>query len=246
MTSSELSAADIAAVTGNRGNGGFGGYGDSWEWIIILFLFAMFNGGWGGNNGGGFGGGNLYPWLNNSNQINDGFQNSILNDNVTSIRDGVFGISTQLCNSFANAEIAENSRQIANMNQMFGLQSQLAQCCCDNRLATCQTQNLVQSEGAATRLAIQNQTQAIIDKLCQLELDNLKQDNANLRTQLNMANLQASQVAQTAELRQSGATQLNQLVNELRSCPIPAQPVYGSQPIFTCGNNSYGTCGCGA
>lgn len=246
MTSSELSAADIAAVTGNRGNGGFGGYGDSWEWIIILFLFAMFNGGWGGNNGGGFGGGNLYPWLNNSNQINDGFQNSILNDNITSIRDGVFGISTQLCNSFANAEIAENSRQIANMNQMFGLQSQLAQCCCDNRLATCQTQNLVQSEGAATRLAIQNQTQAIIDKLCQLELDNLKQDNANLRTQLNMANLQASQVAQTAELRQSGASQLNQLVNELRSCPIPAQPVYGSQPIFTCGNNNYGTCGCGA
>ena len=57
---------------------------------------------------------------------------------------------------------------MANMNQMFGLQSQLAQCCCDNRLATCQTQNIVQNEGAATRLAIQNQTQAIIDKLCQL------------------------------------------------------------------------------
>ena len=70
MTSSEMTPADIAAVTGNRGNGGFGN--DSWEWIIILFLFAMMNGGWGGNgnNSGGYG---LYPWLNNSNQINDGF-----------------------------------------------------------------------------------------------------------------------------------------------------------------------------
>ena len=243
MTSSEMTPADIAAVTGNRANGGFSN--DGWEWIIILFLFAMFNGGWGGNNGGS-GGYGLYPWLNQSNQVNDGFQNQLLNDNITSIREGVFGLQNQLCNGFAQAEIAENSRQMANMNQMFSLQSQLAQCCCDNRLATCQTQNLVQNEGAATRLAIQNQTQAIIDKLCQLELDNLKQDNANLRTQLNMANLAASQTAQTAELRQSQATVANQLLSEMRSCPIPAQPVYGSQPIFTCSGNNYGGCGCGA
>lgn len=86
-------------------------------------------------------------------------------------------------------------------------------------------------------------SQAILDKLCQLELDNVKQDNANLRTQLNMANLAASQTAQTAELRTANATQLNNLVSELRSCPIPAQPVYGSQPIFTCGGNN-GGCGC--
>lgn len=243
MTSSEMTPADIAAVTGNRGNGGFGN--DGWEWIIILFLFAMMNGGWNGGNNGGAGGYGLYPWLNQSNQVNDGFQNQLLNNNITSIREGVYGIQNQLNNGFAQAEIAENSRQMANMNQMFGLQSQLAQCCCDNRLATCQTQNIVQNEGAATRLAIQNQTQAIIDKLCQLELDGLKQDNANLRTQLNMANLAASQVAQTAELRQSQATVANQLLSEMRSCPIPAQPVYGSQPIFTCGNGT-ATCGCGA
>lgn len=203
------------------------------------------NGGWNGGNNGGAGGYGLYPWLNQSNQVNDGFQNQLLNDNITSIREGVYGIQNQLNNGFAQAEIAENSRQMANMNQMFGLQSQLAQCCCDNRLATCQTQNIVQNEGAATRLAIQNQTQAIIDKLCQLEIDSLKQDNANLRTQLNMANLAASQVAQTAELRQSQATVANQLLSEMRSCPIPAQPVYGSQPIFTCGNGT-ATCGCGA
>ena len=55
MTSSEMTPADIAAVTGNRGNGGFGN-GDGFEWIVILFLFAMF-GGWGGRGGyGGYGG----------------------------------------------------------------------------------------------------------------------------------------------------------------------------------------------
>ena len=242
MTSSEMTPADIAAVTGNRGNDGFGNNG--WEWIIILFLFAMMNGGWGNNNG-GVGGYGLYPWLNQSNQVNDGFQNQLMNSNITSIREGVFGLQNQISNGFSQAEIAENSRQMANMNQMFNLQSAFQNCCCENRLATCQTQNIVQSEGAATRLAIQNQTQAILDKLCQLELDGLKQDNANLRTQLNMANLSASQTAQTAELRQSNANQLNQLINELRSCPIPAQPVYGSQPIFTCANNGNGGCGCG-
>lgn len=242
MTSSEMTPADIAAVTGNRGNDGFGNNG--WEWIIILFLFAMMNGGWGNNNGGA-GGYGLYPWLNQSNQVNDGFQNQLMNSNITSIREGVFGLQNQISNGFSQAEIAENSRQMANMNQMFNLQSAFQNCCCENRLATCQTQNIVQSEGAATRLAIQNQTQAILDKLCQLELDGLKQDNANLRTQLNMANLSASQTAQTAELRQSNANQLNQLINELRSCPIPAQPVYGSQPIFTCANNGSGSCGCG-
>ena len=61
-----------------------------------------------------------------------------------------------------------------------------------------------------------------------------------------MANLAASQTAQTAELRQSQATVANQLLSEMRSCPIPAQPVYGSQPIFTCSGNNYGGCGCGA
>ena len=240
MTSSEMTPADFAAVTGNRGDGGFG-FGDGSWWIIILFLFGMFNGGWGN---GGNGGGGLYPWLNNSNQINQGFQNQMINDNITSIREGVFGLQNQVSNGFAQAEIAENARQMADMNQLFNLQSAFQNCCCENRLATVQTQNIVQNEGAATRLAIQNQTQAIIDKLCQLEIDNLKQDNANLRTQLNLANLAASQTVQTAELRQSQATVANQLLTEMRSCPIPAQPVYGSQPIFTYSNGS--SCGCTA
>ena len=241
---------------GGYGNNGFGG---DWAWIILLLLLGWGNNGWGGNGFDG-GAGSLYPWMNQTETINDGFRDQMLNTNVTSIRDGISGISTQLCNGFAGvnagvangfaqAEISANARQMADMNQRFALQSQLADCCCENRLASCQTQNIVQNEGNATRFADANNTrdiidsqtrgtQAILDKLCALELDSVKQDNANLRTQLNMASLAASQNAQTASIR-------NEIINELRSCPIPSQPVYGNTPIFTCGGNSGCGCGCG-
>ena len=94
-------------------------------------------------------------------------------------------------------------------------------------------------------------TQAILDKLCALELDGVKsqlaaaqRENVGLQNQLNMATFAASQVDQTAQLRASQATTANQLVAELRSCPIPAQPVYGNQPIFTC-PQTVNSCGCG-
>lgn len=275
LTSSEMSAADLAAITGNsRANGGFGYDGGSLFYLIILFLFfGMFNNGWNGGNGGGNGAGangfGLYPWMNQSNQMNDGFRDQMLYGQINGIQNSItagFGdVQNSLCSGFAGVNASIANAQMANMQQAFaqqtamnqgfnGLQAQLAQCCCDNRLATCQTQNIVQNEGNMTRFADANNTrdiiesnnqgfQKVLDKLCQLELDGLKQDNANLRTQLNMANLSASQTAQTADLRQSNATQLNQLVNELRSCPIPAQPVYGNTPIFTCNGNQ--GCGCG-
>ena len=259
-----MSPADYAAINGNNNGFGYGGFS---EWIIVLFLFAMF-GGWGNGFGGNGGGGNnLYPWLNQSNQVNDGFRDQMLNDNITSIRDGVYGLGPQLCNGFngvtaavtngfAQAEIANNSRQMADMQQMFGLSQQFSQCCCDNRLATCQTQNMVQNEGNATRFAdanntrdiIQSQTQntqAILDKLCQLELDGVKQENANLRTQLNMATLRESQTAQNAFIQQGFANEVDQLYNRLSNCPVPTTPVYGRTPIFSCNGNQGCGCGCG-
>ena len=81
-----------------------------------------------------------------------------------------------------------------------GIQGQLAQCCCDNKTATLQTQAVVQNEGNLTRLAIQNQTQAILDKMCAQEIETLRQTNENLRQQLAMANLAASQTAQTQQI----------------------------------------------
>ena len=228
--------------------GGMGGFGGDWGWIILLLLFA--GGGWG--NGGGFGGGYDFPWiLNGQNGINantnNGFQNALLNDNVTSIRDGISDISTQLCGGFAGVtaavtgaqnavtqqmytnQIAELERsfnaQTASTQGMSNIQSQLAQCCCDNRLATCQTQNLVSSDGALTRQAIQDQTQAILDKMCQQEIDAYKRENDNLRSMVNMQALAASQTAQTAQLIADNTAQTQYIVNRVAPYPIPSYTV---------------------
>lgn len=234
------------------GNGGCGNLGGDWGWIILLLLFA--GGGWG--NGFGFGGGNeLYPWMNQAEVTSNGFQNLSTQNQVNAVQSDLGDIQTQICNSFAQAEIADNSRQMANMQQMFDLSTQLANCCCENRLASCQTQNVIQSEGAATRFADANNTrdiiencnrnnQAILDKLCSLELD-AKQDKINdLERQLTMANLSASQIAQTAQIQQGQVAEVDALYQRLKDCPVGTMPVYGSQPIFTCGNNNAG-CGCG-
>jgi hypothetical protein len=258
------------------GNGGFGGFGNDWGWIILLLLFA--NGGW-GNGFGGFGGvgGEIYPWMNQANLTSNGFQNQMLNDNVTSIRDGIAGLSTQLCNccsdvqmslanGFAGVEQGANARQIANMQTAFAgqtamaqgfnnVQSQLADCCCENRLGIANLGNTIISENCADRTqAMQNTrdiiesqtngTRTILDKLCQLELDGFKRENDNLRTQLNMATLRESQTAQNAFISQGFSNEVDALYNRLNSCPVPTTPVYGRTPIFTCNNNGCG-CGCG-
>ena len=258
---------------GGYGNGFLGGDG----WIIILLLLA-FSGNWGNGNGGFFGGNNNdFAWLSNGqkdimNHTSDGFNSLHLSSQVEGIRDDVNDIQNAICNStasvtsainngFYNSEIAAANRQMANMNTAFDLSRQFADCCSENRLASCQTQNTIISEAANTRFAdanntrdiITNQTQgtqAILDKLCQLELDGVKAQVeakndriAELQTQLNMANLAASQTAQTAQLRLSEEQQFENFYNRLKNCPINAVSVYGNQPVYSC-QPSYG-CGCG-
>ena len=233
----------LVQPTGMTGNGGNGfGWGSDGFWIILLFILL---GGWGGNNGfgGGMGNSNLYPWMNQSNQISEGFQNQMLNDNITGIQNSLNGISTQLCNNQMADLERSFAAQTANTAGLTALQGQLAQCCCDNRLATCQTQNIVATESAATRNTIQGGVQTIIDKLCALELDGYKRENDNLRSQLNMATLRESQTAQNAFIQQGLTNEVDALYNRLSNCPVPSVPVYGRQPIFTCGQNQ--GCGCG-
>jgi hypothetical protein len=286
LTTGEMSAADIAAVVGNKNNDGFGWGGDG-GLITILLILALFGGGFGGFGGGfggGYGFGNMYefPWLLTgqqgiNNNTNAGFRDSMLQDSITSVRDGIAGLSTQLCgccsdmqmalaNGFAGVEQGANARQIANMqsdfalqnaiNQGFnGTQASLANCCCENRLGIADLKYTVATENCADRAALSDgirdviasntaSTQRILDQLCQDKIDAKNDTIAQLRQELLFARGQASQDVQTAEIRANNATVANQLLNEMRSCPIPAQPVYGSTPIFTCNSNT--GCGCGS
>ena len=245
----------IGRDTNNYGGGYGGGFGYGGDWIWIIFLFALF-GGWGGGFGGGFGNNALgydFPWLLNgqnaiNNNTNSGFRDAALSGKLDAI-------STQLCNNATNALQTAYENQIAGMNQSFAMQQAFNNCCCENRLGTADLKATVISENCADREALSNgirdiiasnthNTQLVLDKLCQQEIDAKNDQIQTLRTQLNMANLAASQTAQTADIRASQNATLSNLLNELRSCPIPATPVFGSQPIFTCPNNNSG-CGCG-
>ena len=265
----------VAPMYGGGGNNGNNGWGGDWAWIILLLLLAGrgWGGGYGYGGGSGATGSDIYPWMNQAQITTEGFQNAQLGNQLTAVQSDLGDIQTQLCNGFAgvnatvnggfaNAETAANARQIANMQQAFNSQvavtgaitdlaSQQAQCCCENRLATCQTQNIIQNEGNATRFADANNTrdlltnqtantQAILDKLCQLELDGKNDRIADLERQLTMANLAASQTAQTARLIDNNNAQTVALEQYLNPVPVPA---YIVQNPNCCQQN---TCGCGS
>ena len=170
-------------VTPASYNSGFGGFGGDLSWLILLFL--CFGGGFGGF-GGGFDG--IYPWMNQSNQISDGFQNQMLSTQIN-------GIQSAITNGF-------NDVNVGILQSVNGLQSQLASCCCENRLATVQTQNVVATESAATRAAIQAQTQAILDKMCQDKIDAKNEKIVELNNRINALEsnnyIQNALTAQTA------------------------------------------------
>lgn len=272
-----IGATMLVGPTGYGGypyqqGGGFGnGFGGDWAWIILLLLLGWGNNGWGN---GGFGGNdNLYPWMNQANLTSNGFQNQMLNDNVTSIRDGIYSLSNQLCNccgdmqmslanGFAGVEQGANARQMANMQTAFAgqtamaqgfnnLQSQLAQCCCDNRLASADLKYTIATENCADRAAVSDgirdllanqtaNTQRILDQLCNDKIEQKNDIIAQLRSELMYARGQASQDVQTATI-QAGQ---RALANEVEQYVLPTpRPAYIVQNPNCCVQN---TCGCGA
>ena len=144
------------------------------------------------------------------------------------------------------------------INQGFNnIQSQFAQCCCDNKVANADLKYTIATENCNDRQAlsegvrdiIANQTagtQRILDQLCADKIDAKNDEIAQLRQRLYMSDLAASQTAQTASLERSNARTVDALYDRLAACPVGTMPVYGNQPIFTCPNNfNNGGCGCG-
>lgn len=293
---SGVNATMLVSPTGGYmgGNGGFGNsFGGDWGWIILLLLLAGGNG-WGGGFGGGFGGNALgydFPWLMNgqqgiNNNVSDGFRDAQLHDSVTSVRDGISALSTQLCgccgdiqnslcNGFNGVNMSVNNaqnaiaqqlytNQIADLNRSFDAQTattagmnaigmSLQNCCCENRAGIADLKYTVATENCADRAALSDGvrdiiasqtagTQRILDQLCQDKIDAKNDEIAQLRQQLNMADLRASQTAQNAFISQGFSNEVDALYNRLSNCPVPTTPVYGRTPIFTCNQNQ---CGCG-
>ena len=314
LTDDNSMVMPVQPMYGNGGNNGGFGFGGDWAWILLLLVLG---GGWGGFGGFGMGGMmgagmlgmdmgfGLYPWLNNSQNINDGFRDAQLHDSVTSVRDGISSLSTQLCNCCGDMQLGLangvnsinqnlcngfngvnnsifgaqtaisqqlNSNELASLNRSFaeqtanaqgfnGVQAQLAQNGYNQATQAADIKYTIATENCADRYeAAQNTrdiidsqtrgTQAILDKLCALELDGVKsqlaqaqRDNVALQNAVNMSAMRESQTAQTAAILQGQNNEIDALYNRLKNCPVNTVPVYGNQPIFTC-PQSANTCGC--
>lgn len=269
----DYSLSDIAAAAGNGGNNNDGWNNGGGWWILLLFiLLGGFNGNRGyGNGAGGVGGNELYPWLNNAENINGGFRDQMIQTSLQGINTGVQNLATQLCNCCGDMQMALcngfgatqntinqgfNATNMGMMQGFNGVQMQTAQLASDIQLGNAQQTATILAENCADRAALsdgvrdiiqanQSNTQSILDKLCQLELDGYKRENSQLQAQLNAANLAASQAAQNQLITQGFSNEVDALYNRLSNCPVPSMPVYGRTPIFTCQPQQQCGCGCG-
>ena len=176
------SLSDLAAVT--RDGDGWGN-GGAW-WIIILFLFVFMGGGWGGfNRQGEFG---QYATAASQQEILFGQQFGQINDRLTNIGNGICNLGYEMQGNIGQlgkeVALAQAGTNTTIMQTGNSIQSQLASCCCEQRLATanlsaqmdrqtCDITTAIHAEGEATRALMQaNELQALRDKVASLEMDN--------------------------------------------------------------------------
>ena len=237
----------VSPMYGNGGYGsGFGYGGDGLFWIIILFLFAAMNGngfgGWGGNAGG------VLPFM--MNQSGQSEVQRVVDQQ--SVMTGISALSAAQANGFANAEISRCNGLYNLTSQLNNIAMNQQNCCCENRAAVADLKYTMAQEAAATRANTDAKVQNVMDKLCQLEMDGIKQNYENriaamqntidtLRTMNSNARFDASQNAQTADI-QAGQ---RALANEIEQYVLPTpRPAYVVQNPNCCAQQTFG-CGCG-
>lgn len=216
------SLADIAAATGNGNygnNGGFGFGGDG-AWLLLFFILIL-AGGWNGN------------WSNNNGN------------------NGAAYITTDVQRGFDQSALVNGQANL--LQSMNNLSMGLQNYCCENRAGLADLKYTVATEACADRAAVTDalrdviasntaNTQAILDKLCQQEIDALKSQNQRLQMESYLANLAASQNAQTGTLLADNAAQTAALLRTLNPAPIPAYVVANPNGC-NCYNNGCGTNG---
>ena len=252
MENGNLSAADVAAVT--RNNGGFGNINDGgFFWIIILFLFAIFgNNGWGGGFGNNMG---------NNGAVSYDVQRVI---DQQSTANGIDNLQTQVANGFANAEVSRcnmhtNILQTLSQNQaasaaaFAGVNAGLADVKYTVATENCADRNLLQQTTRDVMDNCNSNYQKLMDKMCQLELDGIKQNyEAQLRAKDQMIAQQQSDL-QTARFLASQNQLKSQIIADNTNqttaleqylAPVP-KPAYIVQNPNCCSQPVYTGCGCG-
>lgn len=240
------SLADIAAVTGNKNNGN-DGFGDGNGWWVLIILFALF-GGWGNGNGFGNngGGGGAVPVVGAD--LQRGFDTEGINRQLAGISNGICnlgydqlsqmnGINTNIMQTGYGITNAIQQDTIAGMQQANALQTQLADCCCENRAAIAQVRYDMATDTCAVTTAISQAARDITDnananyrqlhdELVQSQIDAKNEKIAEQQSLIQSLNLAASQ-----------ANQNQYLIQQLRPSAIPAYNV--PNPYVGCGCNPY-------
>lgn len=211
----------VMDVNNNNGNGW-----NSWIWIIVLFFFMMWGGNWG--NRGNMGAEIFANGSMTRDQIANEFAYNDIKNGIRGIQnglcDGFYAQNTTMLNGFngVQRDICYRAGQLENgiMQTGYQLGNQIAenrfaqqQCCCNLE----RNVDSVKYENAQNTCAITNNAtanaQRILDKLCQMEANAKDQRIADLQMNLQTANFQLSQQAQSANL-----------IGTLRPYPIPAYP----------------------
>ena len=271
----------LLAMKGNNGMCGEGGW---FMWVIFLF-FLM---GWGGNGWGGFGGNGRGGIAN---EINNDYGRSLLMDAIGGNRNALSNLATQLnCTEgqIQNAISALTSQvqSVGNQVGMSGMQTinalqqgnmqiaqQIANCCCENRLAICQQTGTLQNainnvatgqERGFANVAYETQRQtcdlhnAIKEATAELKagqtaaefrdmqdkIDHLREENGNYKSSAMMSQI----VGQSLAPVNAALAGLQSEVNAIKcaqpnTVTVPYQPF---QAVPNCVAAQYGLYGCNA